>query len=178
MSIWQSCSAQSKKTDVVHVPPVARRGTEFAPAYLVGKKCAAIMQNGGFQQQQRYREHLVAVPTPLLLLIYYAGRCDRTFSTSGAMTEPVLRVGYRYYVMRPGKPRSDQARADFGRGFQAPVALLLTKEVLGRRAAGGGLEGGVMEYWVVTGPITPAKLKHETIYCLKLIAAEPRMRWS
>jgi sulfopyruvate decarboxylase TPP-binding subunit len=76
---------------------------------------------------------------PLLLLIYYAGDIgDRTFSTSGSMTEPVLQaLGIRYYVMRdtgdaPELIKRAQVLAEDGK---RPVALLLTKEVLGHRPA-------------------------------------------
>ena len=74
-----------------------------AGAYLVGKKCAAIMQNGGFfNSNNAIVSTLLQYQIPLLLMIYYAGDIgDRTFSTSGAMTEPVLQaLGIRYYVMR------------------------------------------------------------------------------
>ena len=65
-----------------------------AGAYLVGKKCAAIMQNGGFfNSNNAIVSTLLQYQIPLLLLIYYAGDIgDRTFSTTGSMTEPVLRA--------------------------------------------------------------------------------------
>src|SRR5919198_1480964 len=74
-----------------------------AGAYLVGKKCAAIMQNGGFfNSNNAIVSTLLQYQIPLLLLIYYAGDIgDRTFSTSGDMTEPVLNaLGIRYYTLR------------------------------------------------------------------------------
>jgi sulfopyruvate decarboxylase subunit alpha len=110
-----------------------------AGGYLVGKKCAAIMQNGGlFNSTNAIVSTLLQYQIPALLLIYYAGDVgDRTFSTSGAMTEPVLQaLGIRYYIMRgagdaPEVIRRAQVLAEDAR---RPVALLLTKEVLGRRA--------------------------------------------
>ncbi len=111
-----------------------------AGAYLVGKKCAAIMQNGGFfNSNNAIVSTLLQYQIPLLLLIYYAGDIgDRTFSTTGGMTEPVLQaLGIRYYVLRhtgdaPELIKRAQILAD---DSNRPVALLLTKEVLGRRAA-------------------------------------------
>ena len=91
--------------DIVHVP-LCREEEGIgigAGAYLVGKKCAAIMQNGGFfNSNNAIVSTLLQYQIPLLLLIYYAGDIgDRTFSTSGAMTEPVLQaLGIRYYIMR------------------------------------------------------------------------------
>lgn len=108
-------------------------------AYLVGKKCAAIMQNGGFfNSNNAIVSTLLQYQIPLLLMIYYAGDVgDRTFSTTGALTEPVLQaLGIRYYVMRdPEDARELIQRAQIlTEDSKRPVALLLTKEVLGRRA--------------------------------------------
>jgi sulfopyruvate decarboxylase subunit alpha len=107
-------------------------------AYLVGKKCAAIMQNGGF-----FNSHNAIVTTllqyqvPLLLMIYYAGDIgDRTFSTSGAMTEPLLRaLAIRYYIMRDAADAAELIKRAqvLAEDSKRPVALLLTKEALGRR---------------------------------------------
>jgi sulfopyruvate decarboxylase subunit alpha len=127
-------------SDVIHVPLCREEeGIGIAAgAYLVGKKCAAIMQNGGF-----FNSHNAIVTTllqseiPLLLLIYYAGDMgDRTFSTSGSVTEPLLRaLGIRYWIMRdPGDASEVIKRAQIlAQDSRRPVALLLTKEVLGLR---------------------------------------------
>jgi sulfopyruvate decarboxylase subunit alpha len=109
-----------------------------AGAYLVGKKCAAIMQNGGFfNSNNAIVSTLLQYQIPLLLLIYYAGDIgDRTFSTTGGMTEPLLQaLGIRYYVMRDiGDAVELIQRAQvLTEDGKRPVALLLTKEVLGRR---------------------------------------------
>jgi sulfopyruvate decarboxylase subunit alpha len=128
--------------DFIHVP-LCREEEGIgicAGAYLVGKKCAAIMQNGGFfNSNNAIVSTLLQYQIPLLLLIYYAGDIgDRTFSTTGGMTEPVLHaLGIRYYVMRgtlhaPELIKRAQILAD---DSKRPVALLLTKEVLGRRPA-------------------------------------------
>lgn len=127
--------------DFVHVP-LCREEEGIgvcAGAYLVGKKCAIIMQNGGFfNSNNAIVSTLLQYQIPLLMLIYYAGDIgDRTFSTTGSMTEPMLQaLGIRYYVMRhnvdaPELIRRAQVLAE---DSKRPVALLLTKEVLGRRA--------------------------------------------
>ncbi|MSP40355.1 MAG: sulfopyruvate decarboxylase [Deltaproteobacteria bacterium] len=108
-------------------------------AYLVGKKCAAIMQNGGFfNSNNAIVSTLLQYQIPLLLLIYYAGDIgDRTFSTTGSMTEPVLQaLGIRYYIMRNpvDVPELIQRAQVMTEDAKRPVALLMTKEVLGRRA--------------------------------------------
>jgi sulfopyruvate decarboxylase subunit alpha len=130
--------------DVTHVP-LCREEEGIgicAGAYLVGKKCAAIMQNGGFfNSNNAIVSTLLQYQIPLLLLIYYAGDIgDRTFSTTGSMTEPVLNaLGIRSYLLR----ETDHAGEIIKRAqvltedAKRPVALLLTKEVLGHRAAVG-----------------------------------------
>jgi len=111
-----------------------------AGAYLVGKKCAAIMQNGGFfNSNNAIVSTLLQYQIPLLLLIYYAGDIgDRTFGTTGSMTEPVLQaLGIRYYIMRDidDAPELIKRAQVLTEDAKRPVALLVTKEVLGRRAA-------------------------------------------
>ena len=111
-----------------------------AGAYLVGKKCAAIMQNGGFfNSNNAIVSTLLQYQIPLLLLIYYAGDIgDRTFSTTGSLTEPVLQaLGIRYYIMRdPADAVELIKRAQvLTEDAKRPVALLVTKEALGRRPA-------------------------------------------
>jgi sulfopyruvate decarboxylase subunit alpha len=110
-----------------------------AGAYLVGKKCAAIMQNGGFfNSNNAIVSTLLQYQIPLLLLIYYAGDIgDRTFGTTGSMTEPVLQaLGIRYYIMRDPADAAEliQRAQVMTEDANRPVALLMTKEVLGRRA--------------------------------------------
>lgn len=115
-----------------------------AGAYLVGRKCAAIMQNGGFfNSNNAIVSTLLQYQIPLLLLIYYAGDIgDRTFSTSGSATRPVLdALSIRSYVLRePRHVREVIKRAQIlTEDSKRPVALLLTKEALGRRASVGAL---------------------------------------
>jgi sulfopyruvate decarboxylase subunit alpha len=128
--------------EVIHVP-LCREEEGIgicAGAYLVGKKCAAIMQNGGFfNSNNAIVTTLLQYHIPLLLLIYYAGDIgDRTFSTSGSMTEPMLvALGIRYYVMREPSdaPELIKRAQILAEDSKRPVALLLTKEGLGHRAA-------------------------------------------
>ena len=127
--------------DLLHVP-LCREEEGIgicAGAYLVGKKCAAIMQNGGFfNSNNAIVSTLLQYQIPLLLLIYYAGDVgDRTFSTTGSLTEPVLQaLGIRSYVMRDPQDAQEliQRAQVLTEDAKLPVALLLTKEVLGRRA--------------------------------------------
>jgi sulfopyruvate decarboxylase subunit alpha len=128
--------------DVIHVP-LCREEEGIgicAGAYLVGKKTAAIMQNGGFfNSNNAIVSTLLQYQIPLLLLIYYAGDIgDRTFSTTGSMTEPVLRaLGIRYYIMRDtlDAPELIKRAQVLTEDAKRPVALLVTKEALGRRPA-------------------------------------------
>jgi sulfopyruvate decarboxylase subunit alpha len=133
-----------QEKDVIHVP-LCREEEGIgicAGAYLVGKKCAAIMQNGGFfNSHNAIISTLLQYQIPLLLLIYYAGDIgDRTFSTSGSMTEPLLNaLGIRFYILRePTQAKEIIKRAQIlAEDSKRPVALLLTKEVLGRRSTVG-----------------------------------------
>ena len=128
--------------DFIHVP-LCREEEGIgicAGAYLVGKKCAAIMQNGGFfNSNNAIVSTLLQYQIPLLLLIYYAGDIgDRTFSTTGSLTEPVLQaLGIRYYIMRDSTDAVELIKRAqvLTEDAKRPVALLVTKEVLGRRAA-------------------------------------------
>jgi sulfopyruvate decarboxylase subunit alpha len=134
--------AIEEDADLLHVP-LCREEEGIgicAGAYLVGKKCAAIMQNGGFfNSNNAIISTLLQYHIPLLMMIYYAGDVgDRTFSTSGSMTEPLLQaLGIRYYVMRgtADAPELIQRAQILTEDSKKPVALLLTKEVLGRRSA-------------------------------------------
>ena len=132
--------------EILHVP-LCREEEGIgicAGAYLVGKKCAIIMQNGGFfNSNNAIVSTLLQYQIPLLMLIYYAGDIgDRTFSTSGNMTEPVLNaLGIRSYILRePGQAKEIIKRAQIlTEDAKRPVALLLTKEALGRRPSVGTL---------------------------------------
>ena len=128
--------------DVIHVP-LCREEEGMgicAGAYLVGKKCAAIMQNGGFfNSNNAIVSTLLQYQIPVLLLIYYAGDIgDRTFATTGSLTEPVLQaLGIRYYIMRDidDAPELIKRAQILAEDSKKPIALLMTKELLGRRSA-------------------------------------------
>ena len=142
VNLAQLLRAVEDDRDLLHVP-LCREEEGIgicAGAYLVGKKCAALMQNGGFfNSNNAIVSTLLQYQIPLLLMIYYAGDVgDRTFSTSGGMTEPVLQaLGIRYYIMREtaDAPELIKRAQILAEDSKRPVALLLTKEVLGRRAA-------------------------------------------
>ncbi len=127
--------------EILHVP-LCREEEGIgicAGAYLVGRKCAAIMQNGGFfNSNNAIVSTLLQYQIPLLLLIYYAGDIgDRSFSTTGGLTEPVLQaLGIRAYVMRDSDDAQELIRRAqiLSEDSKRPVALLLTKETLGLRA--------------------------------------------
>jgi sulfopyruvate decarboxylase TPP-binding subunit len=97
------------------------------------------MQNGGFfNSSNAIVSTLLQYQIPALLLIYYAGDIgDRTFSTSGAMTEPVLQaLGIRYYILRDPMDSTELIKRAqiLAEDSKRPVAMLLTKEALGRRS--------------------------------------------
>jgi sulfopyruvate decarboxylase subunit alpha len=129
--------------DVNHVP-LCREEEGIgvcAGAYLVGKRCALVMQNGGlYNSVNGIVSTLLHSQIPLLLLIYYAGDIgDRTFSTTGAMTEPILEaLGIRTYILRePGDVKDLIRRTQIlTLDYKRPVAVLLTKDILGRRRPG------------------------------------------
>lgn len=109
-----------------------------AGAYLGGKTTAIIMQNGGFLNScNALTTTALNFNIPIVLLIYYAGDIgDEGFSTLGSVTEPVLQgLGIRYYVSR----KLDEIRATIKGATtlaidsRRPVAVLLTKDVLGMR---------------------------------------------
>ena len=109
-----------------------------AGAYMGGLTPAVIMQNGGFLNScNALTTTALNFNIPILLLIYYAGDLgDEGFSMLGSVTEPVLRgLGIRYQVLR----RVEEIKAIL-RGANTlaidsrrPVAVLLTKDVLGMR---------------------------------------------
>lgn len=146
INLTQLLHAIQEDREITHVP-LCREEEGIgicAGAYLVGKKCAVVMQNGGFfNSNNAIVSTLLQYQIPLLMLIYYAGDIgDRTFSTSGGLTEPVLdALGIRTYILRePSQAKEAIKRAQIlTEDSKRPVALLLTKEVLGRRSPVGTL---------------------------------------
>ncbi len=140
INLFELLSLVEQDRDVVHVP-LCREEEGIgicAGGYLVGKKGALIMQNGGlYNSTNGIVSTLLQYQIPVLLLIYYAGDIgDRNFSTTGAMTEPVLKaLGIRYYILRSTDDVAErlQRAQILAEDSRLPVALLLTKEVLGHR---------------------------------------------
>ena len=107
-------------------------------AYLGGLTAAIIMQNGGFLNScNALTTTALNFNIPILLLIYYAGDLgDEGFSMLGSVTEPVLRgLGIRYQVLRRLEEikRIIKGATTLAIDSRRPVAVLLTKDVLGMR---------------------------------------------
>jgi sulfopyruvate decarboxylase subunit alpha len=107
-------------------------------AYLGGQTPAIIMQNGGFLNScNALTTTALNFNIPILLMIYYAGDIgDEGFATLGSVTEPVLRgLGIRYYVLRnPEEIKTIiKGATTLAVDSRRPVAVLLTKDVLGMR---------------------------------------------
>jgi sulfopyruvate decarboxylase subunit alpha len=109
-----------------------------AGAYMGGLMPAVIMQNGGFLNScNALTTTALNFNIPILLLIYYAGDLgDEGFSMLGSVTEPVLRgLGIRYQVLRRLEEikRIIKGASTLAIDSRRPVAVLLTKDVLGMR---------------------------------------------
>ena len=107
-------------------------------AYMGGRMPAIIMQNGGFLNScNALATTALNFNIPILLMIYYAGDLgDEGFATLGSVTEPVLRgLGIRHYVLRNLEESKGplQVRLHLAVDSRRPVAVLLTKDVLGMR---------------------------------------------
>ena len=110
-----------------------------AGARLVGKKPAIIMQNAGLLNScNAIVTTAIQLELSILLIVYYAGDIgDRGFARVGTATIPVLEaLGVRHYVLRD----TDQIDWTFKNAWilaedsSRPVAVLLTKDVLGTRS--------------------------------------------
>lgn len=109
-----------------------------AGAYMGGRTPAVIMQNGGFLNScNALATTAINFNIPILLMIYYAGDLgDEGFATLGSVTEPVLRgLGIRHYVLRnPAEIKATiKGATTLAIDSRRPVAVLLTKDVLGMR---------------------------------------------
>lgn len=127
--------------DVAHIPLCREEeGVGIcAGAYLVGKKSALLIQNEGLLNScNAISTTVIRQEIPFLLVIYYAGDIgDRGFTQAGNVTLPILdALRIRNYIMR----RSDEIEWTFrnaqilAEDAEQPVAVLLTKDVLGLRA--------------------------------------------
>ena len=110
-----------------------------AGARLVGKKPAIIMQNAGLLNScNAIVTTAIQLELSILLIVYYAGDIgDRGFARVGTATIPVLEaLGVRHYVLR----NADEIDWTFKNAWilaedsSRPVAVLLTKDVLGTRS--------------------------------------------
>lgn len=107
-------------------------------AYIGGKKPALIMQNGGMLNScNALTTTALNFNIPVLLMVYYAGDLgDEGFATLGSVTEPVLRgLNIRYYVLRKEEDiiPTVKGASTLAVDSRRPVAVLLTKDVLGMR---------------------------------------------
>src|SRR5712692_1203227 len=126
---------------VIHVP-LCREEEGIgicAGARLVGKKPAILMQNAGLLNScNGIVTTGIQLELPILLVIYYAGDIgDRGFARVGTATIPVLdALGVRHYLLRS----ADEIDWTFKNAWilaedsSRPVAVLLTKDVLGTRS--------------------------------------------
>jgi sulfopyruvate decarboxylase subunit alpha len=130
-----------RDTELIHVPLCREEeGVGIcAGARLVGKKPALMMQNAGLLNScNAIVTTAIQLELPMLLIVYYAGDIgDRGFARVGTATVPVLEaLGVRHYVLRAAEEIDWTFKnawilaEDSGR----PVAVLLTKDVLGTRS--------------------------------------------
>ena len=134
-------NALERDAEIVHVP-LCREEEGIgicAGARLVGKKPALVMQNAGLLNScNGIVTTGIQLELPILLIVYYAGDIgDRGFARVGTATVPVLdALGVRHYLLR--------SIEEVGWTFKnawilaedscRPVAVLLTKDVLGTRS--------------------------------------------
>jgi sulfopyruvate decarboxylase subunit alpha len=109
-----------------------------AGAYMGGLIPAMIMQNGGFLNScNALATTALNFNIPILLMIYYAGDLgDEGFAMLGSVTEPVLKgLGIRYHVLRHVAEikATIKGATTLAIDSRRPVAVLLTKDVLGMR---------------------------------------------
>ena len=107
-------------------------------AYIGGRTPAIIMQNGGLLNScNALTTTALNFNIPVVLLVYYAGDLgDEGFSMLGSVTEPVLQgLNIRYYVLRKEEDIAVTVKgaATLALDSRKPVAVLLTKDVLGMR---------------------------------------------
>ena len=132
--------ALERDAEIEHVP-LCREEEGIgicAGARLVGKKPAFIMQNAGLLNScNGIVTTGIQLELPMLLIVYYAGDIgDRGFARVGTATIPVLEaLGVRHYVLR----NAEEIDWTFKNAWilaedsSRPVAVLLTKDVLGKR---------------------------------------------
>jgi len=127
--------------EIIHVP-LCREEEGIgicAGARLVGKKPAILMQNAGLLNScNGIVTTGIQLELPILLVIYYAGDIgDRGFARVGTATIPVLdALGVRHYLLRSAEEIDWTFKNAWilAEDSSRPVAVLLTKDVLGTRS--------------------------------------------
>jgi sulfopyruvate decarboxylase subunit alpha len=133
--------ALERDTEIVHVP-LCREEEGIgicAGARLVGKKPAIVMQNAGLLNScNGIVTTGIQLEVPILLVVYYAGDIgDRGFARVGTATIPVLdALGVRHYLLRSAEEIDWTFKNAWilAEDSSRPVAVLLTKDVLGTRS--------------------------------------------
>jgi len=133
--------ALEQDSEIIHVPLCREEeGVGIcAGARLVGKKPALLMQNAGLLNScNGIVTTGIQLEIPILLLVYYAGDIgDRGFARVGAATIPVLEaLGVRHYLLRSVEEIDWTFKNAWilAEDSSRPVAVLLTKDVLGKRS--------------------------------------------
>jgi len=133
-------NALERDSEIEHVP-LCREEEGIgicAGARLVGRKPALLIQNAGpLNSCNGIVTTGLQLELPILLIVYYAGDIgDRGFARVGTATVPVLEaLGVRHYLLRS----AEEIEWTFNNAWilaedsSRPVAVLLTKDVLGKR---------------------------------------------
>ena len=134
-------NALERDAEIVHVPLCREEeGVGIcAGARLVGKKPALVMQNAGLLNScNGIVTTGIQLELPILLIVYYAGDIgDRGFARVGTATIPVLdALGVRHYLLRSVEEIDWTFKNAWilAEDSSRPVAVLLTKDVLGTRS--------------------------------------------
>ncbi len=133
-------NALERDTELIHVP-LCREEEGIgicAGARLVGKKPALLMQNAGLLNScNGIVTTAIQLELSILLLVYYAGDIgDKGFARVGTATIPVLdALGVRHYLLRDAEEIDWTLKNAWilAEDSSRPVAVLLTKDVLGKR---------------------------------------------
>ena len=133
-------NALERDSEIEHVP-LCREEEGIgicAGARLVGRKPALLIQNAGLLNScNGIVTTGLQLELPILLIVYYAGDIgDRGFARVGTATVPVLEaLGVRHYLLRS----AEEIEWTFNNAWilaedsSRPVAVRLTKDVLGKR---------------------------------------------
>jgi sulfopyruvate decarboxylase subunit alpha len=133
-------NALERDSEIEHVP-LCREEEGIgicAGARLVGRKPALLIQNAGLLNScNGIVTTGLQLELPILLIVYYAGDIgDRGFARVGTATVPVLEaLGVRHYLLRDAEEIEWAFKNAWilAEDSSRPVAVLLTKDVLGKR---------------------------------------------